>query len=77
MISRNAKESNEGRATADLKVHDTTNPFPGTIVAAYQLAGTSDSQKAIALRSQAFEAAQWIGDEQKIASDRHRTRSNK
>src|SRR3984893_10569408 len=64
LISRNAKESNEGRATADLKVHDTTNPFPGTIVAAYQLAGTSDSQKAIELRSQAFEAAQWIGDEQ-------------
>ena len=64
LISRSARESNVGQTTADLKVHDTTNPFPGTIVAAYQLAETSDSQKAIALRSQAFEAAQWIGDEQ-------------
>jgi hypothetical protein len=64
LISRNVKGSNEGQTTADLKVHDTTNPFPGIIVAAYQLAETSDSQKAIALRSQAFEAAQWIGDEQ-------------
>ena len=63
LVSRSAKASNEGQTTADLKVHDTTNPFPGTIVAAYQLAA-SDSQKAIALRSQAFEAAQWIGDEQ-------------
>lgn len=34
------------------------------IVAAYELAQTSDSQKAVGLRSQAFEAAQWIGDEQ-------------
>jgi hypothetical protein len=64
LISRSAKESYEGQTTADLKVHDTTNPFPGTIAAAYQFAETSDSQKAIALRSQAFEAAQWIGDEQ-------------
>jgi CHAT domain-containing protein/Tfp pilus assembly protein PilF len=64
LISRSARESNEGQTTADLKVHDTTNPFPGTIVAAYQLAQTSDRQKAIALRSQAFEAAQWMGDEQ-------------
>jgi len=64
LTNRSAKASNEGQTPADLKVHDTTNPFPGTIVAAYQLAETSDSQKAIALRSQAFEAAQWIGDEQ-------------
>jgi len=64
LISRSAKGSNEGQTTADLKVHDTTNPFPGTIVAAYQLAEASDSQKAIALRSQAFEAAQRVGDEQ-------------
>ena len=64
LISRSARESNVEQTTADLKVHDTTNPFPGTIVAAYQLAETSDRQKAIALRSQAFEAAQWIGDEQ-------------
>ena len=64
LTSRSARESNVEQTTADLKVHDTTNPFPGTIVAAYQLAETSDRQKAIALRSQAFEAAQWIGDEQ-------------
>ena len=62
LVSR--KESGEGQTAADLKAYGTTNPFPGTIVAAYQLAETSDSQKAIALRSQAFEAAQWTGDEQ-------------
>jgi CHAT domain-containing protein len=61
LISRSAREASDG---ADLKVHDTTNPFTGAIVAAYQLAESSDTQKAIALRSRAFEAAQWIGDEQ-------------
>ncbi|MDE5453977.1 tetratricopeptide repeat protein [Bradyrhizobium sp. CSA112] len=64
LIGRNAKESSEGQTAADLKVHGATNPFPGAIIAAYQLAETSDSQRAIALRSQAFEAAQWISDEQ-------------
>ena len=61
LIGRN---TSEGQATPDLKAYGSTNPFPGAIVAAYQLAGASDSQKAVALRSQAFEAAQWIGDEQ-------------
>jgi CHAT domain-containing protein/Tfp pilus assembly protein PilF len=64
LISRKAKESGEGQTTADLRAYGATNPFPGAIVAAYQLAETSDSQKAIALRSQAFEAAQWTSDEQ-------------
>jgi CHAT domain-containing protein/Tfp pilus assembly protein PilF len=64
LIGRSTRESGEGQTTADLKIHGATNPFPGTIVAAYRLADASDSQKAIALRSRAFEAAQWIGDEQ-------------
>ena len=64
LISRKATESGEGQTTADLRAYGATNPFPGTIVAAYQLAETSDSQKATALRSRAFEAAQWTGDEQ-------------
>jgi tetratricopeptide repeat protein len=44
LISRSAKESNEGQTTGDLKVHDTTNPFPGTIVAAYQGSGPQRTQ---------------------------------
>ena len=63
MIGRSADGSGE-HATAEFKLHDATNPFPGLIIAAYQLAEKSDSQKATALRSQAFEAAQRIGDEQ-------------
>jgi CHAT domain-containing protein len=63
LIGRGTGEAGEGQ-TADLKAYGGTNPFPGSIVAAYQLAETSDSQKAIALRSRAFEAAQWTGDEQ-------------
>src|SRR5262249_18800255 len=62
----NGRRSTEAETPtrADLKLHEDTNPFPGLIVAAYNLAGTADGQKAAALRSQAFEAAQWIGDEQ-------------
>jgi CHAT domain-containing protein/Tfp pilus assembly protein PilF len=63
LISRRAMDS-DVQASADLKIHEDTNPFPGAIVAAYNLAETSDRERAIALRSQAFEAAQWIGDEQ-------------
>jgi len=63
LIGRGTGEAGEGQ-TADLKAYGGTNPFPGSIVAAYQLAETSDSQKAVALRSRAFEAAQWTGDEQ-------------
>ena len=63
-ISRSSSELSEAQTTAEPKIRDTTNPFPGAIVAAYQLAGTSDNARAITLRSQAFEAAQWIGDGQ-------------
>jgi CHAT domain-containing protein/Tfp pilus assembly protein PilF len=63
-ISRRATESQGASQRADLKIHEDTNPFPGEIVAAYNLAAASDSQRATALRSEAFEAAQWIGDEQ-------------
>ncbi|MCK1359054.1 CHAT domain-containing tetratricopeptide repeat protein [Bradyrhizobium sp. 199] len=58
---RAAEFGEEGRG--DLRAREDTNPYPGLIVAAYNLARASDEQKA-ALRSQAFEAAQWIGDEQ-------------
>jgi CHAT domain-containing protein/tetratricopeptide (TPR) repeat protein len=64
LINRRAGEFNQEPARADLKIHDNSNPFPGMIVAAYELAATSNSQRAVALRAQAFEAAQWIGDEQ-------------
>ncbi len=64
LISRRSTESSDNQARADLKVHDSTNPFPGAIVAAYNLAAASDSKTAAILRSQAFETAQWIGDEQ-------------
>src|SRR3954470_5344252 len=64
LIGRGTGEAGEGQTTADLKAYGGTNPFPGSIVAAYQLAETSDGQKAVALRSRAFEAAQWTGDEQ-------------
>jgi CHAT domain-containing protein len=63
LTGRGTGEAGEGQ-TADLKAYGGTNPFPGSIVAAYQLAETSDGQKAVALRSRAFEAAQWTGDEQ-------------
>jgi tetratricopeptide (TPR) repeat protein len=62
LIGRGTGEA--GGQTADIKAYGGTNPFPGSIVAAYQLAETSDGQKAVALRSRAFEAAQWTGDEQ-------------
>ena len=64
LISRSSTESSDNQARADLKIHDSTNPFPGAIVAAYNLAAASDSKTAAILRSQAFETAQWIGDEQ-------------
>jgi CHAT domain-containing protein/Tfp pilus assembly protein PilF len=63
LTGRGTGEAGEGQTT-DLKAYGATNPFPGSIVAAYQLAETSDSRKAAALRSRAFEAAQWTGDEQ-------------
>jgi len=63
LISRRAMDA-DAQASADLKIHEDTNPFPGMIVAAYNLAETADRERAIALRSQAFESAQWIGDEQ-------------
>jgi CHAT domain-containing protein len=64
LIGRRITESSEGQTSADLKIHQDTNPFPGMIVAAYHLAETSDRSKAIALRSQSFESAQWISDQQ-------------
>ena len=64
LIGRRKTESSDDQARADLKIHDSTNPFPGAIVAAYNLAAASDSRTATTLRGQAFETAQWIGDEQ-------------
>lgn len=60
---RRAAEFGEQESRGGLKVHQETNPYPGLIVAAYNLASANGGQ-AGALRSQAFEAAQWIGDEQ-------------
>jgi CHAT domain-containing protein/Tfp pilus assembly protein PilF len=64
LIGRRTTETADTQTGGDLKIHADTNPFPGLIVAAYNLADTSDRAKATALQSQAFEAAQWIGDEQ-------------
>ncbi|KRR08091.1 hypothetical protein CQ12_14670 [Bradyrhizobium jicamae] len=61
--SRRATEFSEEKGWGDLKAHDDANPFPGLIVAAYNLASASGGGQAGVLRSQAFEAAQWIGDE--------------
>ncbi|WP_291690973.1 tetratricopeptide repeat protein [Bradyrhizobium sp.] len=60
---RRAAAAAEEQTRADLRSHDDTNPYPGLIVAAYNLAA-ADGQKAATLRAEAFEAAQWIGDEQ-------------
>lgn len=60
---QNGRRAAEQESRGDVKVHDETNPYPGLIVAAYNLASANAGQ-AGALRSQAFEAAQWIGDEQ-------------
>lgn len=60
LIARNANHASSG---TDLGFKDGTNPFPGAIVAAYQLADSVPAQQA-ALRAQAFENAQRIGDEQ-------------
>lgn len=49
---------------SDLRAREDTNPYPGMIAAAYNLASAADGGEAGILRSQAFEAAQWIGDEQ-------------
>jgi CHAT domain-containing protein len=62
LLGRGSAEAGEGQSV-DLKAYGATNPFPGSIVAAYQLA-EADSRNAAALRSRAFEAAQSIGDEQ-------------
>lgn len=60
---QNGRRAAEQESHGDVKVHEETNPYPGLIVAAYNLASANAGQ-AGALRSQAFEAAQWIGDEQ-------------
>jgi CHAT domain-containing protein len=60
---RRAAAAGEEQNQADLKSHDDTNPDPGRIIADYDLAA-ADGQKAAALRAEAFEAAQWIGDEE-------------
>jgi CHAT domain-containing protein/Tfp pilus assembly protein PilF len=60
--SRRAAEFGEEGNRGDLKAREDTNPFPGLIVASYNLA--SNGGDSSALRAQAFEAAQWIGDEQ-------------
>lgn len=59
---RAVRTSEDGQS--DLKAHEDTNPYPGLIVADYNLAGAVAGGQAAALRTQAFEAAQWIGDEQ-------------
>lgn len=60
---QNGRRAADQESRGDVKVHEETNPYPGLIVAAYNLASANSGQAA-ALRSQAFEAAQWIGDEQ-------------
>ncbi|MBB4422982.1 CHAT domain-containing protein/tetratricopeptide (TPR) repeat protein [Bradyrhizobium sp. CIR48] len=60
---QNGRRAAEQESRGDVKVHEETNPYPGLIVAAYNLANANAGQ-AGALRSQGFEAAQWIGDEQ-------------
>jgi CHAT domain-containing protein len=62
--SRRTVDFDEQQTRADLKIHQDTNPYPGMIVAAYNLAATPGNQQAVTLRSQAFEAAQWTGDAQ-------------
>jgi len=61
--SSRAGNSVEAPAQADLKIHRDTNPYPGIVVADYNLAGAA-GQQAAALQAEAFEAAQWIGDDQ-------------
>lgn len=63
LIARNANDAGDAAPDSELSFKDGTNPFPGAIVAAYQLADTVPAQQA-ALRAQAFENAQRIGDEQ-------------
>ncbi|MGX1324274.1 tetratricopeptide (TPR) repeat protein [Bradyrhizobium sp. USDA 377] len=60
---RRAAEFGE-ESRSDLKAHEDTNPYPGLIAATYNLASAASDEQKGALRSQAFEAAQWIGDEQ-------------
>jgi hypothetical protein len=60
---RRAMETDAEQDKAPSKLREDTNPYPGLIVAAYNLSA-ADSAKAAVLRSQAFEAAQWIGDEE-------------
>jgi CHAT domain-containing protein/Tfp pilus assembly protein PilF len=62
LLGRGSADAGEGPST-DLKAYGATNPFPGSIVAAYQLA-EADSRNAATMRARAFEAAQWTGDEQ-------------
>lgn len=47
-----------------LTAREDTNPYPGLIAAAYNLTRAANGEPSGALRSQAFETAQWIGDEQ-------------
>lgn len=63
LIARNTTNAGDAPSGGDLSFKDGTNPFPGAIVAAYQLADTVPAQQP-ALRAQAFESAQRIGDEQ-------------
>ena len=62
-ILKNRQRVGAQPESRDLKLHEDANPFPGLIVAAYHLA-QAPGQDRQALQARAFEAAQWIGDEQ-------------
>jgi CHAT domain-containing protein/tetratricopeptide (TPR) repeat protein len=61
LIARDREKAGESQGAAATEIRgDAEQPFHGAVVAAYMLS-ESPAQKARALRSEAFETAQWIG----------------
>jgi CHAT domain-containing protein/tetratricopeptide (TPR) repeat protein len=61
-IARGTEKPSEGQSPAGGEIPRDTQPFLGAVVAAYMLSESAAGQKASALRSEAFETAQWTND---------------
>jgi CHAT domain-containing protein/tetratricopeptide (TPR) repeat protein len=61
-VARGRERASENQGTAGAQIQGDTQPFLGAIVAAYKLSESAGEQTASALRSEAFETAQWTGD---------------
>jgi CHAT domain-containing protein len=59
-ISRRSSGSVSSQEAQGAEIRNNADPFLGLIVAAYRTAENSDPERALRLRAEAFESAQWI-----------------